>query len=281
MSTAARLLSRASAPMRAAASGATLRGRRVRRGGAAARLAALAASARIAPSSTHCSSSRPSILARSASGSRGSRRGRLALTSAARCSAAVNGRRGPSLAPPRGPPGRPRPDGRPAPGRGRPPPERPVLDGRPWRASPPRAGPSLGARAAARRVVAGGRAATDVAPTRRTVGGRSALAARWTRGSTRGHVRRCYGHRPASAENDEGRLPKEAPLRCEIRRRPTLPGGLPPSTIGADRLNFRVRDGNGCDPVAMATEISCQQVRGRTLRTPEQARAVRSKPSAD
>ena len=44
----------------------------------------------------------------------------------------------------------------------------------------------------------------------------------------------------------------------EIRRRPTLPGGLPPSTIGADRLNFRVRDGNGCDPVAMATEISCQ-----------------------
>ena len=26
-----------------------------------------------------------------------------------------------------------------------------------------------------------------------------------------------------------------------------------PSTIGAERLNFRVRDGNGCDPVAMAT----------------------------
>ena len=38
---------------------------------------------------------RPSILARSASGSRGSRRGRLALTSAARSSAAVNWRRGP------------------------------------------------------------------------------------------------------------------------------------------------------------------------------------------
>ena len=44
----------------------------------------------------------------------------------------------------------------------------------------------------------------------------------------------------------------------EIRRRPTLPGDLSPSTIGADRLNFRVRDGNGCDPVAMVTEISCQ-----------------------
>ncbi len=66
----------------------------------------------------------------------------------------------------------------------------------------------------------------------------------------------------------------------EIRRRPTLPGGLPPSTIGADRLNFRVRDGNGCDPVAMATEISCQRGRA-TSRTPEQARAVQSKPSAD
>ncbi len=39
----------------------------------------------------------------------------------------------------------------------------------------------------------------------------------------------------------------------KFRRRPTLPGGLPPSTIGADRLNFRVRDGNGCDPVAKAT----------------------------
>ena len=47
----------------------------------------------------------------------------------------------------------------------------------------------------------------------------------------------------------------------EIRRRPTLPGGEPPSTIGAGRLNFRVRDGNGCDSAAMATEISCQRAR--------------------
>ena len=43
-----------------------------------------------------------------------------------------------------------------------------------------------------------------------------------------------------------------------IGRRPTLPGDLSPSTIGADRLNFRVRDGNGCDPVAMVTQINCQ-----------------------
>ena len=37
------------------------------------------------------------------------------------------------------------------------------------------------------------------------------------------------------------------------RRRPTLPGGLPPSTIGAGGLNCRVRDGNGCVPAAMVT----------------------------
>ena len=34
-------------------------------------------------------------------------------------------------------------------------------------------------------------------------------------------------------------------------QRPTLPCGLPHSTIGADRLNCRVRDGNGCGPVAL------------------------------
>ena len=31
------------------------------------------------------------------------------------------------------------------------------------------------------------------------------------------------------------------------------PRGFPPSTIGAGGLNFRVRDGNGCDSAAMAT----------------------------
>jgi hypothetical protein len=37
-----------------------------------------------------------------------------------------------------------------------------------------------------------------------------------------------------------------------VRRCPTLPRGLPRSTIGAERLNFRVRDGTGCFPFAMA-----------------------------
>ena len=37
-----------------------------------------------------------------------------------------------------------------------------------------------------------------------------------------------------------------------VRRRPTLPQPRGCSTIGAERLNFRVRDGTGCFPFAMA-----------------------------
>ena len=37
-----------------------------------------------------------------------------------------------------------------------------------------------------------------------------------------------------------------------VRRRPTLPHPLGCSTIGAGWLNFRVRDGAGCFPAAMA-----------------------------
>ena len=59
-------------------------------------------------------------------------------------------------------------------------------------------------------------------------------------------------------ENDRGPPPERGSSSFEIRRRPTLPGGLPPSTIGAGGLNCRVRDGNGCDPAAMATEIVSQ-----------------------
>ena len=38
------------------------------------------------------------------------------------------------------------------------------------------------------------------------------------------------------------------------RRGPTLPPSRPGSTIGAGGLHFRVRDGTGCFPSAMATE---------------------------
>ncbi len=36
---------------------------------------------------------------------------------------------------------------------------------------------------------------------------------------------------------------------------PTLAGGEPPTTIGAKKLNFRVRDGNGCDLLAIVTRL--------------------------
>ena len=39
-----------------------------------------------------------------------------------------------------------------------------------------------------------------------------------------------------------------------IGRRPTLPHSRPCSTIGAEKLNCRVRDGNGCDLLARATQ---------------------------
>ena len=45
----------------------------------------------------------------------------------------------------------------------------------------------------------------------------------------------------------------------KIRQRPTLPLSRPSSTIGAKELNFRVRDGNGCDLFAIATEKIIQR----------------------
>src|SRR5205085_12632757 len=38
------------------------------------------------------------------------------------------------------------------------------------------------------------------------------------------------------------------------RRRPTLPCPCEPSTIGAERLNFSVRNGKRCFPLAIATD---------------------------
>ena len=53
---------------------------------------------------------------------------------------------------------------------------------------------------------------------------------------------------------------KNDPAKAEsffigIRQRPTLPGRLQPSTIGAERLNFCVRYGNRWDPFAITTGI--------------------------
>ena len=38
-------------------------------------------------------------------------------------------------------------------------------------------------------------------------------------------------------------------------QRPTLTGTCVPTTIGAEKLNFRVRYGNGCDLLAVATRL--------------------------
>ena len=45
----------------------------------------------------------------------------------------------------------------------------------------------------------------------------------------------------------------EGRLSYLSRRRPTLPGLLKPSTIGAEGLNFSVRNGKRCFPLAIAT----------------------------
>jgi hypothetical protein len=51
----------------------------------------------------------------------------------------------------------------------------------------------------------------------------------------------------------EARPIRVEPLsECVFRRCPALPRGLPRSTIGAEELNFRVRNGTGCFPFAIA-----------------------------
>src|SRR5205807_253521 len=53
----------------------------------------------------------------------------------------------------------------------------------------------------------------------------------------------------------EGRL-SAALVGKKNRRRPTLPGGCPPSTIGPGELNFSVRNGKRCFPAGMTAELS-------------------------
>ena len=64
---------------------------------------------------------------------------------------------------------------------------------------------------------------------------------------------------PAQINQDIKRKEAARPFRGAAsfkyaRRRPTLPRGPPRSTIGAEGLNFRVRNGTGCFPFAMAAE---------------------------
>ena len=68
---------------------------------------------------------------------------------------------------------------------------------------------------------------------------------------------RDLGMGQASVRETERAAPAGRPVRTMSRQRPTLPPGRPGSTIGAGGLNFRVRDGTGCSPSAMATETGC------------------------
>src|SRR5438552_4867277 len=67
--------------------------------------------------------------------------------------------------------------------------------------------------------------------------------------------RKAGAPRPEKRRAARGRL-----FFTMFRQRPTLPPRLQGSTIGAGGLNFRVRDGTGCLPSAIATETvsSCE-----------------------
>jgi hypothetical protein len=53
-------------------------------------------------------------------------------------------------------------------------------------------------------------------------------------------------------QSRKSRRPTLASEPSKPRQRPTLPQGCPYSTIGPEKLNFRVRDGNGCDLFGIA-----------------------------
>ena len=68
-------------------------------------------------------------------------------------------------------------------------------------------------------------------------------------------------HRPMQSGIVKGPALTGRPLHGKgVRRRPTLPHSLPCSTIGAEGLSFRVRNGTGRFPFAMTavTLSSCQ-----------------------
>src|SRR5207302_105898 len=69
-----------------------------------------------------------------------------------------------------------------------------------------------------------------------------------------GHHGKLRGRQVAAGTKNGPRCFRTAGLDY-CRQRPTLPHSVPCSTIGGSRLNFRVRNGNGCDPAPMTTGI--------------------------
>src|ERR1043165_2842807 len=61
----------------------------------------------------------------------------------------------------------------------------------------------------------------------------------------------------------KSRRPTLASGPSKPRQRPTLPQGCPCSTIGPEELNFRVRDGNGCDLFGIAARKNLTKCEAR------------------
>jgi hypothetical protein len=90
-------------------------------------------------------------------------------------------------------------------------------------------------------------------------------------------ARRPMACAPNGPKKAEGPLLWSGPSKP--RRRPTLPQGCPCSTIGPGELNFRVRDGNGCDLSGIAARKNWRNAKhGRCLNnnTRRVSSAVRS-----
>jgi hypothetical protein len=95
-------------------------------------------------------------------------------------------------------------------------------------------------------------------PCGRLTSAMSAARARWYRGPTDAPHASATRADPPRTLHYANEAPDKRELHSKkLRRRPTLPRGCPPSTIGAGELNFRVRNGNGCDSAAMATGNLC------------------------
>ena len=79
---------------------------------------------------------------------------------------------------------------------------------------------------------------------------------------------------PVALNAHEGHPVSGGPHGTNVRRRPTLPRGLPRSTIGAEGLSFRVRNGTGRFPVAVAAETlwRCGSVLPTVSREPHSGR---------
>ena len=125
----------------------------------------------------------------------------------------------------------------------------------PW-ASGTASGRTTTARAGRRTSRTGRTTATRAGRATRTVARTSPWASS-TSGAAVTPTARCLSHDQPSRnrQKNEGRSANRTTLviNC-VRRRPTLPRSGPRSTIGAERLSFRVRDGTGRFPLAMVAE---------------------------